>query len=107
MAKRKRSRKATASAEAQRCHSDRADWNEVEQAFFASAPPDEPVAIPAESFEDDLIPARQSRPDLIRLLRRFVDGLSRLELDRRFITIAIATFMLLIGLSAAVFASWH
>jgi hypothetical protein len=44
---------------------------------------------------------------LIRLLRRFVDGLSRLELDRRFITIAIATFMLLIGLSAAVFASWH
>lgn len=106
MAKRKRSRKATAGAEAQRCHSDNPAWEEIEQAFFASAPPEEPVAVQVESF-DDLAPATTARRDLADHLGRFMAALPRLELDRRFITIAVATFMLLIGLSAAVFASWH
>jgi len=107
MAKRKRSRKATAGAEAQRCQSDNAAWDEVEQAFFAAAPPDEPVAVSAESFEDDLVPAATSKRDLAERLRGFIAALPTPQLDRRFLTIAIATFMLLIGLSAAVFASWH
>lgn len=106
MAKRKRSRKATAGAEAQRCQSDNAAWDEIEQAFFASAPPDDAVAAPGESF-DDLGPATTAQRDVIGHLRRFIAALPRPELDRRFITIAVATFMLLIGLSAAVFASWH
>jgi hypothetical protein len=82
-----------------------APWTDLEQTFFASAPPDDPEA-PAEpeSF-DDLMPAAvATRRDLSS---RVIAALSAPRLDRRLITIAIATVMLLIGLSAVVFASHH
>jgi hypothetical protein len=87
-----------------------ATWNELEQAFFESAPPDEPQPAPeALSFHD--LDGDAPRPGEIPVsMQRALDGLSRLvtaitsRLDRRTITIAVATFMLLVGLSAAVFA---
>jgi hypothetical protein len=104
MAKRKHWHKTKGDA-ADRKSGSPAPWSDLEQTFFASAPPDEPEA-PAEpeSF-DDLIPAAMvARRDLTT---RVIDALSAPRVDRRIITIAIATVMLLIGLSAAVFASHH
>jgi len=85
-------------------------WDDLEQAFFESAPPDEPQpAAEALSFHD-LDADEPRRRELPLTLRRALDEVSRLvtaistRVDRRTITIAIATFMLLVGLSAAVFA---
>ena len=85
-------------------------WSDLEQAFFAAAPPDEPQP-PAEALcFDDLGPVAAAGGELPRWLKRTLDEVGRLgtaistRLDRRVITIAIATVMLLIGLSAAVFA---
>jgi hypothetical protein len=85
-------------------------WDDLEQAFFESAPPDEPQpAAEALSFRD-LDGDEPPRRELPVTLRRALDEVSRLvtaisaRVDRRTITIAVATFMLLVGLSAAVFA---
>ena len=103
MAKHKRSRRHKADANSSN-GSARTPWSELEQIFFASAPPDEPQA-PAEPERfDDLVPAMPAqRPWPERLLA----ALTAPRLDRRIITIAIASFMLLLGLSAVVFASHH
>ena len=84
-------------------------WSDLEQAFFAAAPPDEPEpATEALSF-DDLGPVAAAR-GMPPWLKRTLDEVGRLgtaissRLDRRTITVALATVMLLIGLSAAVFA---
>ena len=115
MAKRNRSRRAKASAADQRRRPTETPWSDVEEAFFASAPPETPTA-PAEPERfDDLeavsaVPARH-RPraelhDAFPRLRQLVDTLLTAPwLNRRNITIAIASFMLLVGLSAVVFAS--
>lgn len=53
-------------------------WTDLEEAFFAAAPPDEPVAAgPPESFDDldRAAPAADEPPLLMRIsaaLRRFV-----------------------------------
>jgi hypothetical protein len=102
MSKKKRSQKAK--------ESDTATWSHLEQEFFASAPPDEAQPPPeAPSFED-LVADEPRRREMSVGLRRVLDEVSRLvtaistRVDRRTITIALATFMLLVGLSAAVFA---
>jgi hypothetical protein len=115
MAKPKRPRKTTPKMKAKT--NDRAadlsrrpperTWTDLEQAFFASAPPDEPEASPEPESFDDLIPAVPSRRRMAELADRLIATLSAPWLDLRMMTIAIASVMLLIGLSAAVFASRH
>jgi hypothetical protein len=102
MSKKKRAQKAKPS------HT--SAWSDLEQAFFAAAPPDEPQP-PDEALRfDDLGPVAAAGAEMPPWLRRALDEVSRLgtaistRVDRRLITIAIATVMLLIGLSAAVFA---
>ena len=82
-------------------------WTDLEQTFFASAPPDEPEAPSEPEQFDDLLPPTSSGHQLSELARRLVAALSAPRLDFRVVTIAIASVMLLIGLSAAVFASHH
>jgi len=82
-------------------------WNDLEQTFFASAPSDEPQpAAEPESF-DDLIPPAPSRRRWPELRQRLIAALSAPRVNFRVVTIAIASVMLLIGLSAVVFASRH
>ena len=90
--------------------SNAAAWNDLERAFFESAPPDEPQPPPEAASFQDLDGDAPRRTDMPVSMRRVLDTVSRLvtaissRLDRRTITIAVATFMLLVGLSAAVFA---
>lgn len=120
MAKKKRSRqdkKNGAVASNKVPNTKRTDpcWNELEQSFFASAPPDIPAAAAQPERFDDLdadlaVPARRPsraelRDGLATIRRLAVDFASASWLNRRNITIAIASVMLLIGLSAVVFAS--
>jgi hypothetical protein len=62
------------------------DWNDVEQAFFAAAPPDEPEpAAELECFDDLLAPGRRERVGALGqaaaaawgALRRLLAGPSR------------------------------
>ncbi len=109
MAKRKRPRKMKTqdrAADLSR-RSPEPAWTDLEQTFFASAPPDEPEAPSEPEQFDDLIPAAPARPQWTDVARRLVAALSAPRLDFRVITIAIASVLLLIGLSAAVFASRH
>jgi hypothetical protein len=67
--RRRRAAAAVAAAEARRSVS---EWSELELAFFASAPPDEPdPAPPPESFDDLTGPAPQ-RPSWLAALGRAV-----------------------------------
>jgi hypothetical protein len=91
-------------------HSEMTAWSDLEQAFFESAPSDEPQP-PAEALSFEDLAADEPPPaGMPAGLRRALDEVSRLisaistHVDRRTITIAVATFMLLVGLSAAVFA---
>ena len=107
---------------------DEVAWSELEQAFFASAPPDEPTAAPARldgsphpatsPLRDRLAALRmRSRTTLVatraslqgltrRLLARgWVVPFTRLRLGRRGIAIAVASTIVLMGLSAVVVAS--
>jgi len=103
MAKHKRSRRHKADANASNAPA-RAPWSDLEQSFFDSAPPDEPQA-PAEPERfDDLVPAL---PAQRAWAERVLTAITAPRLDHRIITIAIASVMLLIGLSAVVFASHH
>jgi hypothetical protein len=102
MSKKKRAQKAK--------ESDAAAWSNLEQEFFAAAPPDEAQPpLEAPSFED-LVADEPRRRETPVGLQRALAEVSRLvtaistRVDRRTITIALATFMLLVGLSAAVFA---
>ena len=89
-----------------------ARWSDLEQSFFSSAPPDVPgPAVEPERF-DDLSPTVTSGPQLPAGLQRLGGAISRLiatlaapRLSLRNVTIAVASLILLIGLSAAVFAS--
>jgi len=114
MAKKKRSKKSGSPVANSSRRPDKGPWSDLEQTFFAAAPPDEagPVA-EAERFDDldPIVPPRQQLPPGVQ---RLLDGLTRLvaavtapRLDLRTVTIAIASLVLLIGLSAAVFASHH
>ena len=82
-------------------------WSDLEQTFFESAPPDEPQPSAEPERFDDLIPAAPSRPQWTELLQRLIAALSAPRVDLRVVTIGIASVMLLIGLSAVVFASRH
>jgi hypothetical protein len=75
-------------------------WSDVDEAFFASAPPDqpEPPAAP-ESFDDLLpIPSPRAAGRGIPAARE-----TSIRLSRGVVTIALATVLMLI--SAVVFAS--
>ena len=118
MAKKKRSRQNKTVAG---IFSKRADeaWNELERAFFAAAPPDIALAAPAAERFDDLdegLPPRLKRSrgsrgraelgEAMATLRRIAATLATAPwLNRRNVTIALASMMLLLGLSAVVFAS--
>jgi len=84
-------------------------WTDLEQDFFASAPSDEPQpSAEPERFDDlDLVPATPKSPRWTELLARLIATLSAPRVDLRVVTIGIASVMLLIGLSAVVFASRH
>jgi hypothetical protein len=112
MAKKKRSKKSSAGTQTPSRRPEQGTWDDLEQAFFAAAPPDHPgPAVAPETF-DDLQPFPTSGPDLpaglqrlMRLATRLVAALSAPRLSLRNVTIAIASLVLLIGLSAVVFAS--
>jgi hypothetical protein len=104
MAKHKRSKKTPAKTKLEPA------WNQLEQTFFASAPSDEPEA-PAEperfdDLEDLVLPAPSDRRWTERV-HRLIAALFTPRVDLRVVTIAIASVMLLVGLSAVVFASRH
>ena len=85
-------------------------WNQLEQTFFASAPSDDPEAPPEpERFDDldDLVSLAPSQRRWPERLHRLIAALFTPRVDLRVVTIAIASVMLLIGLSAVVFASRH
>ena len=82
-------------------------WTDLEQNFFASAPSDEPQPSAEPDKFDDLIPAAPTGPRWTELLERLFAALTAPRVDFRVITIGIASVMLLIGLSAVVFASRH
>ncbi len=112
--------------------SDEAAWSELEQAFFASAPPDDPPAAPTDLDDPPRMPARRRRDRLHALGRRALTSLAatratlletarRLRaaprftasfaalttprLSRRGVAIALASAIVLMGLSAGVVAS--
>ena len=103
MAKHKRSRRHKADANPSN-GSTRTPWSDLEQDFFASAPPDEPQAPADPERFDDLVSAL---PAQRAWTERVLAAITAPRLDHRIITIAIASVMLLIGLSAVVFASRH
>lgn len=103
MAKHKRSRRHKADANPSN-GSAKAPWSDLEQSFFASAPPDEPEAPAAPERFEDLVPVTSAAPPWTE---RVIAAITAPRLDYRIITIAIASFVLLIGLSAVVFASRH
>jgi hypothetical protein len=89
-------------------------WSDLEEAFFASAPPDEPQPIAEPPpFDDELGPAPRRRA-MPRPLQRLLNGIQQLIAtvapegpDRRTVAFVLAAAALLIGLgvSAAVLAS--
>jgi hypothetical protein len=103
MSKRKRSRKVATVA---------TEWSDVEEAFFAAAPPDEPAPAPEALRFDDLrsdpseAPVRTPAPAwfsrLTAELRRLVAS-GRAGSERLAVWVVLATLLVLVGLSAAVF----
>ena len=112
MSKKKRSRSGKRNAASSPRGPDEGAWGDLEQTFFASAPPEVPgPAVEPESF-DDLLAPTASRSQLPAGLRQLLDAVTRLgtvlsapRMNLRNVTIAVASLILLIGLSAAVFAS--
>ena len=82
-------------------------WTDLEQGFFASAPPDEPQPSAEPERFDDLVATAPTGRRFTEVLARLIAALSAPRIDLRVVTIGIASVMLLIGLSAVVFASWH
>ena len=104
MSKRKRSRRTKRNGTAQSQRSDEAAWTDIEQAFFAAAPPDEPEPPGEPARFDDLISAAPPRREMPAALARAV-ALLAWRSRRRAVSLALASVMLLIGLGAAVVAS--
>jgi hypothetical protein len=115
MAKKKRSRINKASGVGNPAKPE-AVWSELEQEFFASAPPEVPTAsAQPETFDDldDALPAKPGRRQTHAELQQAAAAIKRIvgdilmapHVNLRTITIAVASVMLLIGLSAVVFAS--
>jgi hypothetical protein len=105
MSKKNRSRKGKGNSGSATTAARPPTWSELEQSFFAAAPPDVPAPVgELERFDDldvGMPPRRERFPEVIRHL---VDALSALRLDLRTVTVAIGAVMVLIGLSAVVFA---
>jgi hypothetical protein len=76
-------------------------WSDLEQAFFAAAPPDEPVP-PAEAPRFDDLSPQADHERVSSRLRRFMAVLlsARSSRRRRGVAIALASVCLLICLSA-------
>jgi hypothetical protein len=105
MAKHKRSRRHKAGATPSSNGPARTPFSDLEQTFFASAPPDDAEA-PAEPERfDDLDDPITALAPRRAWTERVLAAIAAPRLDLRVITIAIASVMLLIGLSAVVFAS--
>jgi hypothetical protein len=108
--------------------SDEAAWSELEQSFFAAAPPDDPPAAPTYLDDSPRMAPRLWRHRLRALRQRALTGLAatratlheavrRLRavpsfaalklptLNRRGVAIALASAIVLMGLSAGVVAS--
>ena len=120
MSKRKRSRRTKRNETAQVRRADEAAWSDLEQAFFAAAPPDEPGP-PAEPVRfDDLISAAPRRVEMPLALSRAAAvasavGASLQRLPRQFlgawrsrrrtVALALGSVVVLIGFTTAVVAS--
>ena len=78
-------------------------WSDLEETFFAAAPPDDPEPV-AEDFRfDDVtgeLPPRTTIPPWLRRALEEAQGL--LDPERR-VWVVLATLLVLVGLSAAVF----
>jgi hypothetical protein len=93
-------------------HDSSSTWSDLEEAFFAAAPPDDPVpALAPLQFDDLDAPASRPHPRLDRLRQalreawRVFDEAVGQSSDGRTFWVVLATVMIVIGLSAAVFAS--
>jgi hypothetical protein len=106
MARKKRSRKRSRGNTLEAVGSSRqiggAKWSDLEQAFFAAAPPDEPVPAPEAPRFDDLSPETPRERMSSRLVRRLmaVLSLARSSRHRRAVAVALASVCVLICLSA-------
>jgi hypothetical protein len=98
MSKRKRSRKVETIAPA---------WSDVEQTFFDTAPPDDPGPPATPQGFDDLLAAEPQRPTTAWVARAATEARRLLDAGLRGQTfwIVLATVLVLLGLSAVVFAS--
>src|SRR3954452_23493484 len=83
MPKKKRANKNSARIENASRRPEHGPWSDLEQAFFAAAPPDAPAPAIAPECFDDLQPSMTSRPALppglerlLRLANRVVSTLS-------------------------------
>jgi hypothetical protein len=76
-------------------------WSDLEQAFFASAPPDVAEPLPEPERFDDLVAATPLRSGA----GRFAAWPTAQSLGRQSVAIALASVLMLIGLSAVLFAS--
>jgi hypothetical protein len=95
MSKRKSSRKVATVAPA---------WSDLEEAFFAAAPPDDPEPAPEDLRFDDLSsdpPARRSIPPWLQ--RAVAEAGRVLDPARWPVWVVLATLLVLVGVSAAVF----
>jgi hypothetical protein len=78
-----------------------ATWNDLEQGFFASAPPDDPEPPPEAPRFDDLFPAAPRRGAMPRATR-LLAAISAAGWSRRRIAIALTSLGLLICVFAVV-----
>jgi len=94
----------------QRSRTDDTAWNELEQAFFAAAPPDDPEpAAEAMRFDDDTTPTPARVRDWTRYLQtlsvvrsaaaRFFVALAGRRLDTKVMAAALAATVLVTALS--------
>jgi hypothetical protein len=96
MSKRKSSRKVAVVAP---------EWSDLEETFFAAAPPDDPErGLKAVDDFDELMgaPPRRSPPIPAWLRRALAESRRLLATDHR-LWVVLATLLVLVGLSAAVF----
>ena len=88
---------------------DESAWSELEHAFFAAAPPDDPEP-PAEPlrFDDDAMPGPSRRPPWTLHIvsavgaaaTRFVAALAGRRLDTQIVAVALAATALIVSLTA-------
>jgi hypothetical protein len=101
MSKRKRSAPTVAAVD---------DWGDLEQAFFAAAPPDEPEAPEEAARFDDLTSTAPPRPVPawiqrgLAAIRQLLDAGAQ-ALEGQVVGVLLVALSVLVGLSAVVFAS--